>query len=107
MQPVTLFTARIAVLLLVIYSCSGNNKSSQSKLGEISFTATGKKEAQSSFKNGLLYLHSFEYEDAAEEFQNAKRIDPEFASGFPSHRRGGSERERSPEAERPLLANAG
>ncbi len=82
MQPVTSLAARITVLLLVIYSCSGNNKSSQSKLGDISFNATGKKEAQSSFKKGLLYLHSFEYEDAAEEFQNAKRIDPEFAMAY-------------------------
>src|SRR5690606_23317524 len=38
--------------------------------------------AQPYFKKGLLYLHSFEYEDAAEEFQQARKIDPGFVMAY-------------------------
>ena len=82
MQPVKLQTVSITVILFLLGACSTNNKSSKNQLGDISFTATGKPEAQSSFKKGMLYLHSFEYEDAAEEFQLAKKLDPDFAMAY-------------------------
>ncbi len=82
MQPVRLTTVSITAILFLLLSCSTNNRSSKTHLGEISFTATGKAEAQPYFKKGLLYLHSFEYEDAAEEFQHARKIDPGFVMAY-------------------------
>jgi tetratricopeptide (TPR) repeat protein len=51
-------------------------------LGEVHFTATGKKEAVPHFEKGLLLLHSFEYADAAEEFQKARIADPNFVMAY-------------------------
>lgn len=82
MQPVRSLAVSITVILFLLCSCSSNNKSSKNQLGEINFTVTGKAEAQPVFKKGLLYLHSFEYEDAAEEFQKAKKIDPGFVMAY-------------------------
>jgi pentatricopeptide repeat protein len=70
------------VVFLFLLSCSPTNKQSQSTLGEIKFTATGKKEAQPYFEKGLLLLHSFEYEDAAEQFKKARSIDPDFTMAY-------------------------
>ncbi len=54
----------------------------RAQLGEVEFSVTGKPEAQPYFEKGLLLLHSFEYEDAAEEFQKASEIDPDFAMAY-------------------------
>lgn len=51
-------------------------------LGVVNFPNSGKQEAQSSFSKGLLLLHSFEFEDAAEAFQEAQNIDPKFAMAY-------------------------
>lgn len=82
MQPVKLSTASITVTLAFFCACSSGNNSSKNRLGEINFTVSGKAEAQPVFKKGLLFLHSFEYDDAAEEFQEAKKIDPGFVMAY-------------------------
>ena len=82
MQPASLLMARIAAIIYLFYSCSSGNNSSKNHLGEINFTVSGKAEAQPFFKKGLLFLHSFEYDDAAEEFQHAKKIDPGFVMAY-------------------------
>ncbi|MEP0547164.1 MAG: hypothetical protein ABJF88_09535 [Rhodothermales bacterium] len=51
----------------------------QSDYGQTEFANSGAAEAQTPFLRGLLMLHSFEYEDAREAFQEARRIDPDFA----------------------------
>ena len=51
-------------------------------LGHIDFPTSGPPEAQKRFIQGVLLLHSFEYEDAAEEFQAASRLDPGFAMAY-------------------------
>ncbi|MFT4663472.1 MAG: tetratricopeptide (TPR) repeat protein [Polaribacter sp.] len=51
-------------------------------LGEIHFKTTGAEEAKPFFEKGLLLLHSFEYEDAREEFLKAQEIDSTFAMAF-------------------------
>jgi tetratricopeptide (TPR) repeat protein len=38
--------------------------------------------AQPHFLRGVLYLHSFEYDDAAAAFREAQRVDPQFAMAF-------------------------
>lgn len=50
------------------------------QLGRIEFpTSAQAPEAQAAFLEGVLLLHSFEYEDARDSFQAAKKIEPGFA----------------------------
>lgn len=51
-------------------------------LGKIYFPNSGSEKAQGLFIKGTLLLHSFEYEDAAEEFKKAQKIDPEFVLAY-------------------------
>ncbi|MGH9317210.1 MAG: hypothetical protein ACRD1P_08895 [Thermoanaerobaculia bacterium] len=53
-----------------------------SDLGRIDFPTSGSPEAQRHFLRGVLLLHSFEYEDAAEEFREAQKLDPGFAMAY-------------------------
>ena len=82
-----MFSPRLIVTLTAIAvicssSCKNNNNKQPDKLGSIQFTVTGKEEAQASFKKGLLLLHSFEYEDAAEQFAEAISIDKNFIMAY-------------------------
>ena len=52
------------------------------KLGTISFPTSGSPKAQAAFTRGVLYLHNFEYDDAAKSFQEAERIEPGFAMAY-------------------------
>ena len=54
----------------------------QANLGRIDFPTSGSKEAQKHFVQGVLLLHSFEYEDAKEEFQAASKLEPGFAMAY-------------------------
>lgn len=71
-----LFTA-----LLFLSSIIAQSAESVS-LGETTFENSGSPEAQQDFLNGLLYLHNFEYGDAAESFRRAQEIDPDFAMAY-------------------------
>jgi tetratricopeptide (TPR) repeat protein len=51
-------------------------------LGTVSFPNSGKPDAQASFLRGVLLLHSFEYEDAARAFGEARNADPDFALAY-------------------------
>ena len=53
-----------------------------SGLGTISFPNSGAEAAQKDFLDGVRLLHSFEWEDAAEAFQRAQKIDPDFALAY-------------------------
>ncbi len=53
--------------------------SQQPDYGKTTFPNSGKPAAQEVFLQGLLMLHSFQYEDARESFQEAQRIDRDFA----------------------------
>ena len=50
--------------------------------GSVSFPTSGAPEAHPHFEAGLLLLHSFEYEDAAARFREAREIDPDFAMAY-------------------------
>jgi tetratricopeptide (TPR) repeat protein len=52
------------------------------RLGSLTFATSGKPAAQPDFIRGVLYLHSFEYDDAARAFQAAQRADPDFAMAY-------------------------
>lgn len=64
-------------VLVVLATASGLG--AQPALGETSFENSGAEAAQAPFLRGLLLLHSFEYLDAREAFQEARRLDPDFA----------------------------
>ncbi len=53
-----------------------------SSLGHIDFPTSGSPEAQEHFHKGALLLHSFEFDDAREEFEKAHQIDPDFALAY-------------------------
>lgn len=73
--------ACILISIFLVVACKSKQNQS-TKLGEIDFTASGKQEAQPFFKKGLLLLHSFEYEDAAEEFRKAIETDKDFVMAY-------------------------
>lgn len=52
------------------------------QLGAITFPNSGSRQAQKPFIEGVLLLHSFEFEDAAEAFRRAQEIDPNFALAY-------------------------
>lgn len=71
----------MAFAMLFITACTSRENQS-SRLGEINLIVTGKDDAQPFFKKGLLLLHSFEYEDAAEEFRKAIEKDKDFTMAY-------------------------
>ena len=54
----------------------------EAKLGQIEFPTSGRPEAHQHFLRGVLFLHSFEYQEARAEFQKAEESDPEFAMAY-------------------------
>lgn len=74
---------RLPLLAVVISLSSPASTLAQSEgLGLISFLNSGAEAAQEPFLRGVLLLHNFEYEDAAEAFREAQAADPEFALAY-------------------------
>jgi tetratricopeptide (TPR) repeat protein len=72
-------------LLLAVFAVgvlTTSTPRAQGELGTIEFPTSGSPAAQPAFLKGVLLLHSFEYEDAKEAFQDAQKADPEFAMAF-------------------------
>ncbi len=71
------------VILGVAWLAIGAGLGAQSgDLGRIDFATSGSPQAQKHFLRGALLLHSFEYDDAAEEFRAAQKIEPGFAMAY-------------------------
>ncbi len=68
-----LCTALFLVLAVPVFS---------QDLGILDFPNSGSKAAQEPFLRGILLLHSFEYDDAAEAFREARRADSDFALAY-------------------------
>lgn len=77
MYSASRLSARMILLALLIFPQWG-----LAQLGKTEFPNSGKAEAQEPFLEGLLLLHSFEYEDARSAFRRAHEIDPEFAMAY-------------------------
>jgi Tfp pilus assembly protein PilF len=75
-------TARIPALVVLAAFTAASLALGQENLGHTQFANSGSAAAQESFLRGLLLLHSFEYEDAADAFRDAERIDPGFAMAY-------------------------
>ena len=76
----------LLLFLLALASCKNPIQepvpSVDADLGFISMTVTGAEEAMPHFEKGMLLLHSFEYEDAAENFQKAQETDSTFYMAY-------------------------
>ena len=72
----------IAGLVAPSSAVSGAPAPQEKQLGSIEFPTSGSGQAQSYFIQGVLLLHSFEYEDSATAFRGAQRIDPDFAMAY-------------------------
>lgn len=75
---------RSAVLFAVAFAASHALAAEDppAQLGRIDFSTSGSPAAQAHFLRGALLLHSFEYEDAAAEFREAQKLDPDFAMAY-------------------------
>ena len=70
----------IALVLVVAFAWSGYAQ--EDVLGKIDFPNSGTAEAQLDFLNGVRKVHSFEWEDAIDSFQQAQKIDPDFLLAY-------------------------
>jgi tetratricopeptide (TPR) repeat protein len=76
-------TVSLALALVVSFaSLAGPALAQEARLGTIAFPNSGAPEAQDAFVRGVLLLHSFEFEDAAQAFRAAKEVDPAFALAY-------------------------
>jgi tetratricopeptide (TPR) repeat protein len=75
---VAFITGAIAAVTLAV---PGSAAGAQ-QLGTITFPTSAPPAAQGPFVRGVLFLHSFEYESAANLFREAQRIAPDFALAY-------------------------
>ena len=73
---------RILLLLISALFAGQTRATTVDSLGSIDFPNSGSSEAQEAFIRGVLLLHSFEYEDAREAFQEARETDADFAMAY-------------------------
>jgi tetratricopeptide (TPR) repeat protein len=71
-----------AILMLILTATAGAVWSQTSTVGEVHFANSGSPAAQGPFFQGLAQLHNFEYGAAADLFQQAEQIDPDFAMAY-------------------------
>ena len=75
-------TGIAVITCLAVLGCQDSPVSESTDLGKIDFPTSGSAEAQQRFITGALLLHSFEYDDAAEAFQQAQKTEPDFAMAY-------------------------
>jgi tetratricopeptide (TPR) repeat protein len=80
--PMRQLRSLLLVPLLLATAQPSPGSSQTSGLGLVSFPNSGARRAQPSFLRGLALLHSFEYDDAAEAFREAQRLDSTFAMAY-------------------------
>ncbi len=73
---------RFPLALLAVVSWGGYPYVSAAQLGRLDFPTSAGPEAQAEFVRGMLLLHSFEYDDAAEAFRAAQATEPDFALAY-------------------------
>jgi tetratricopeptide (TPR) repeat protein len=78
----TSFRIALAVIVTVTSQLAGPRGAGAAELGHIDFPVTGSGTARRHFVRGMLAMHSFWYEEARDEFQQATRADPRCAMGY-------------------------
>ena len=73
--------AVLITFILSLVSCKKNPPPAD-KLGVVTIEVSGDKDAIPHFEKGLLLLHSFEYEDAREAFDEAIENDPNMPMAY-------------------------
>ncbi|MEO5590805.1 MAG: hypothetical protein ABIS03_14585 [Gemmatimonadaceae bacterium] len=68
--------------IVVTTACSQDSRAQQPRLGTIDFPVSASSAVAVHFTRGVLFLHSFEYGLAAEEFRKAQKLDPAFAMAY-------------------------
>lgn len=76
------FLTKAFSVFISIFYLSNVGFAQDYKLGKINFNATGDEVAQPYFEKGMLLLHNFEYTDAAQEFEMAQLLDPNFVMAY-------------------------
>lgn len=76
------FLMKAFSVLISIFYLSNVGFAQEYKLGKINFKAIGDEVAQPYFEKGMLLLHNFEYADAAQEFEMAQLLDPNFVMAY-------------------------
>ena len=71
----------LAISAVVLVGCATQTPV-EPEYGTTEFAVSGSPEARERFKRGLLMLHSFEYEDAREEFLAAQSADPDMVMAY-------------------------
>jgi len=74
----------LLLIVLLTIQCGTKEKTDlqETTLGEVTFEVTGSIEALPYFQEGLLLLHSFEFEDAAVKFVKAQEVDSNFVMAY-------------------------
>ncbi len=75
-------TPSLRAVLLLVSVCVSLPAARAEQLGELNFPTSGSAEAQEHFLRGVKYLHNFGFEDAAEAFQAAAKVEPGFALAY-------------------------
>lgn len=70
------------ILFLLLFTGFDHVQGQPRLLGEVEFPTSGNSEARADFIEGLLFLHNFEYRDAAISFRSAQENDPGFAMAY-------------------------
>ncbi len=75
--------AHVVLLSLVLVVGMGRASDAQFReVGALDFPTSGSPEAQIHFLRGVAILHSFGWKQAIEQFQEAQRLDPDFAMAY-------------------------
>ena len=74
--------SRVLAQLVLTCSLVGLSEAEPLRLGSINFPNSGPEAAQEHFLRGVKYLHSFGFEDAAEAFQAASKVAPDFVMAY-------------------------
>lgn len=71
-----------AFMLIWVLFIATQGYAQNNLLGKIDFPNSGAPNAQADFMEGMLYLHNFEYDDAARAFRRAQQKDPDFVMAY-------------------------
>src|SRR2546426_6819311 len=70
------------VAAFLLAAAQGNLPAQPSTLGKIDFSTSGSPAAQACFLRGVAALHSFWFEEAADQFRECTKAEPDFVMGF-------------------------
>ncbi|MBI4477015.1 MAG: hypothetical protein HY654_07565 [Acidobacteria bacterium] len=78
------FVALCGSTVLCVFAAQGSRSvhAQTPELGTIRFPTSGAAAAQPAFLQGVKQLHSFQFDEAAEAFQKAQQLDPNFALAY-------------------------